>query len=139
LELTHAQSYLQKVAKYIPKTIACKRNNVNFVKSQKKMTENIQNSLDNILSKVKSIHGELLKERKNNSDLENEIQQLRATNLEKTNQVFSLETEVETLRSALHLAQNKVVEVPVQVVGKREEEIDELVREIEHCIEQLKQ
>ena len=105
------------------------------------MTENIQNSLDNILSKVKSIHGELLKERKNNSDLENEIQQLRATNLEKTNQVFSLETEVETLRSALHLAQNKVVEVPVQVpiIGKREEEIDELVREIEHCIEQLKQ
>ena len=103
------------------------------------MTENIQNSLDNILSKVKSIHGELLKERKNNSDLENEIQQLRATNLEKTNQVFSLETEVETLRSALLLAQNKVVEVPVQVVGKREEEIDELVREIEHCIEQLKQ
>ena len=75
------------------------------------MTENIQNSLDNILSKVKSIHGELLKERKNNSDLENEIQQLRASNLEKTNQVFSLETEVETLRSALHLAQNKVVEV----------------------------
>jgi len=103
------------------------------------MTENIQNSLDNILEKVRSIHGELLNERKNNSDLENEIQQLRASNLEKTNQVFSLETEVETLRSALNLAQNKVVEVPIQVVGKREEEIDELVREIEHCIEQLKQ
>ncbi|MBU3658313.1 MAG: hypothetical protein FGM14_00405 [Flavobacteriales bacterium] len=105
------------------------------------MTENIQNSLDKILEKVKSIHGELVKERKNNSDLENEIQQLRASNLEITNQVFSLETEVETLRSALHLAQNKVVEVPVQVpiIGKREEEIDELVREIEHCIEQLKQ
>jgi predicted RNase H-like nuclease (RuvC/YqgF family) len=99
----------------------------------------IQNSLDKILEKVKSLHGALLNERKTNSDLENEIQQLRATNLEKTNQVFSLETEVETLRSALHLAQNKVVEVPVQVVGKREEEIDELVREIEHCIEQLKQ
>lgn len=105
------------------------------------MTENIQNSLDKILDKVKSLHGALLNERKTNSDLENEIQQLRATNLEKTNQVFSLETEVETLRSALHLAQNKVVEVPVQVpnIGKREEEIDELVREIEHCIEQLKQ
>ena len=105
------------------------------------MTENIQNSLDNILYKVKSIHGELLNERKTNSDLKNEIQQLRNSNIEKTNQVFSLETEVETLRSALHLAQNKVVEVPVQVpiIGKREEEIDELVREIEHCIEQLKQ
>jgi len=103
------------------------------------MTENIQNSLNNILNKVKSIHGELLNERKTNSVLKNEIQQLRNSNIEKTNLVFSLETEVETLRSALHLAQNKVVEVPIQVVGKREEEIDELVREIEHCIEQLKQ
>jgi uncharacterized coiled-coil DUF342 family protein len=103
------------------------------------MTKNIQNSLDNILNKVKSIHGELLNERKTNSNLKNEIQQLRNSNIEMTNQVFSLETEVETLRSALHLAQNKVVEVPIQVVGKREEEIDELVREIEHCIEQLKQ
>ena len=139
MKLKHVQSYLEKVAKYIPKTIACKRNNVNFVKSQKIMTENIQKSFDKILEKVKSIHGALLNERKNNSDLENEIQQLRASNLEKTNNVFSLETEVETLRSALHLAQNKVVEVPVQIVGKREEEIDELVREIEHCIEQLKQ
>lgn len=103
------------------------------------MTANIQNSIDKILSKVKLLHGELSNERKTNSDLESEILQLRASNLEKTNQVFSLETEVETLRSALHLAQNKVVEVPVQVLGKREEEIDELVREIEHCIEQLKQ
>ena len=103
------------------------------------MTENIQNSLNKILDKVKSLHGALLKERKNNSDLENDIQQLRASNLEKTNHVFSLETEVETLRSALHLAQNKVVEVSVQVLGKREEDIAELVREIEHCIEQLKQ
>lgn len=103
------------------------------------MTENIQNSLNNILNKVKSIHGELLNELKTNSDLKNEIQQLRNSNIEKTNLVFSLETEVETLRTALHLAQNKVVEVPIQVVGKREEEIDELVREIEHCIEQLKQ
>jgi uncharacterized coiled-coil DUF342 family protein len=103
------------------------------------MTENIQNSLDNILYKVKSIHGELLNERKTNSDLKNEIQQLKNSNIEKTNQIFSLETEVETLRSALHLAQNKVVEAPFQVVGKREEEIDELVREIEHSIEQLYQ
>jgi len=103
------------------------------------MTENIQKSLTEILNKVKSLHGSLLNERKNNSDLENEIQQLRTSGLEKTNHVFSLETEIETLRSALDLAQNKVVEVPIQVAGKREEEIDELVREIEHCIEQLKQ
>jgi hypothetical protein len=36
------------------------------------------------------------------------------------------------------MAENKVVEVPVQTLGKREEEIEELVKEIEYCIEQLK-
>jgi hypothetical protein len=49
-----------------------------------------------------------------------------------------LNTEIETLRSALQIAENKVVEVPVQTLGKREEEIEELVKEIEYCIEQLK-
>ena len=34
--------------------------------------------------------------------------------------------------------ENKVVEVPIQTLGKREEEIEELVKEIEYCIEQLK-
>jgi hypothetical protein len=36
------------------------------------------------------------------------------------------------------MAENKVVELPVQTPGKREEEIEELVKEIEYCIEQLK-
>jgi hypothetical protein len=51
---------------------------------------------------------------------------------------FILNTEIETLKSALHLAENKVIEVPIQSLGKREEEIEELVKEIDYCIEQLK-
>jgi hypothetical protein len=37
------------------------------------------------------------------------------------------------------LAENKVVEAPAPVIGRNEQEIDELVKEIEFCIEQLKQ
>jgi hypothetical protein len=37
------------------------------------------------------------------------------------------------------LTENKVIENPVQSIGKSEQEIDELVKEIEFCIEQLKQ
>jgi len=50
-----------------------------------------------------------------------------------------LKAEIESLRSALHLAESKVVEVPAPVTGRNEQEIDELVKEIEFCIEQLKQ
>jgi 7-cyano-7-deazaguanine synthase in queuosine biosynthesis len=50
-----------------------------------------------------------------------------------------LKAEIESLKSALHLAENKVVEVPAPVIGRTEQEIDELVKEIEFCIEQLKQ
>jgi uncharacterized phage infection (PIP) family protein YhgE len=109
------------------------------VKSQKKMTEKIQNSIEEILGKVRAIHSLLETERKKNTELEAKVNQLQVELADKTNHAFSLSTEVETLHSALKLAQSKVVEVPTPVFGKREEEIDELVREIEHCIEQLKQ
>jgi Skp family chaperone for outer membrane proteins len=109
------------------------------VKSQKKMTEKIQNSIEEILGKVRAIHTSLEAERKKNTELEAKVKQLQVELADKTNHAFSLSTEVETLHSALKLAQSKVVEVPSPVLGKREEEIDELVREIEHCIEQLKQ
>ena len=103
------------------------------------MTEKIQNSIEEILGKVRAIHTSLEAERKKNTELEAKVKQLQVELANKSNQAFSLITEVETLHSALKLAQSKVVEVPTPVLGKREEEIDELVREIEHCIEQLKQ
>jgi hypothetical protein len=53
--------------------------------------------------------------------------------------VGQLKMEIESLKSALHLAENKVVDIPVPVKGRNEQEIDELVKEIEFCIEQLKQ
>ena len=102
------------------------------------MTEQIEKSIEQILSKVRVLHAELQSERLKNVALQSEVGRMKDELFSISEREFMLNTEIETLKSALQLAENKVVEVPVQIVGKREEEIDELVKEIEYCIEQLK-
>lgn len=102
------------------------------------MTEKIEKSIEHILNKAQALHTDLQSERTRNNALNNELQKLKGEIFSLSEREFMLNTEIETLKSALQLAENKVVEVPIQVVGKREEEIDELVKEIEYCIEQLK-
>jgi len=53
--------------------------------------------------------------------------------------VKQLEATIEELNVSLAEAQNKVVEVPVATTSRNNEEIDALVKEIEFCIEKLKQ
>jgi flagellar biosynthesis/type III secretory pathway chaperone len=53
--------------------------------------------------------------------------------------VAQLQQEVKQLSDALAEAQNKVVEIPVAPKGRNAEEINALVKEIEFCIEKLKQ
>jgi hypothetical protein len=53
--------------------------------------------------------------------------------------VAQLQQEVTQLSDALAEAQNKVVEIPVAPKGRNAEEINALVKEIEFCIEKLKQ
>lgn len=102
------------------------------------MTEQIEKSLEQILEKAKSLHLDLQNERSRIASLLLEIDKMKEELFTSTERELMLNTEIETLKSALQLAENKVVEVPVQTFGKREEEIDELVKEIEYCIEQLK-
>jgi septation ring formation regulator EzrA len=102
------------------------------------MTEQIEKSIEQILNKVQALHHDLKNEKSRNNALLGEIDKMKAELFTSNEREFMLNTEIETLKSALQLAENKVVEVPVPIVGKREEEIDELVKEIEYCIEQLK-
>ena len=53
--------------------------------------------------------------------------------------VKALQTAIEDLNVSLAEAQNKVVEVPVATNSRNAEEIDALVKEIEFCIDKLKQ
>lgn len=102
------------------------------------MTKGIQHSIDSIRLKSKALYELLTEERKTNKSLLTELQTLKETeeNLKK-NEVAYLQ-EISDLKMALEEAKSQVVEVSVPSVGKTGEEIDELVKEIEYCISQLK-
>lgn len=103
------------------------------------MTDNIQKIIDQILSKSNFLHKIVLEERDKNSHLNIEIERLNKLLSEKNEECLLLSKNLDSVQSALSLAQNKVIENPGQNIGKSEQEIDELVKEIEFCIEQLKQ
>ena len=102
------------------------------------MTEQIEKSIEQILEKAKALHVDLQNEKSRNAALLLEIDKMKAELFTSAEREFMLNTEMETLNSALHLAENKVVDVPIQTPGKREEELEVLVKEIEYCIDQLK-
>jgi hypothetical protein len=103
------------------------------------MTDNIQKIIDQILSKSNFLHKIVLEERDKNSHLNIEIERLNKLLSEKNEECLLLSKNLDSVQSALSLTENKVIENPVQTIGKSEQEIDELVKEIEFCIEQLKQ
>ena len=103
------------------------------------MTEKIQDTIQEISRKAVRIGEALRSERSKNEILQEEIDRNKEELAKEIDANTHLKAEIESLKSALHLAENKVVEVPVPVKGKNEQEIDELVKEIEFCIEQLKQ
>jgi len=103
------------------------------------MTDNIQKIIDQILSKSNFLHKIVIEERDKNSHLNIEIERLNKLLSEKNEECLLLSKNLDSVQSALSLTENKVIENPVQTIGKSEQEIDELVKEIEFCIEQLKQ
>lgn len=103
------------------------------------MTEKIQDTIQEISRNIQRIGEALRSERSKNAVLQEEIDRKNEQLAAEANAISLMKEEIESLKSALHLAENKVVEVPVPVKGKNEQEIDELVKEIEFCIEQLKQ
>ena len=103
------------------------------------VTEEIQKIIDQILSKSNFLHKIVIEERDKNSHLNIEIERLNKLLSEKNEECLLLSKNLDSVQSALSLTENKVIENPGQTIGKSEQEIDELVKEIEFCIEQLKQ
>jgi septation ring formation regulator EzrA len=103
------------------------------------MTEKIQDTIQEISRKAVRIGEALRSERSKNEILQEEIDRNKEELAKELTANTHLKAEIESLKSALHLAENKVVEVSAPVIGRTEQEIDELVKEIEFCIEQLKQ
>ncbi len=101
------------------------------------MTETIQQIIENIRSKSIEIHEKLIDEREKNTTLEAENVALKAQLTDIADAQNVLNVEMLELKNALEMAKNQVVETPISN-NRKEEEIDELVKEIEYCISQLK-
>jgi hypothetical protein len=57
---------------------------------------------------------------------------------QKAQNELGMQSTIEGLKHELDLAKKQVIDLSQMPVGRSEEEIDELVKEIDYCIEQLK-
>jgi uncharacterized coiled-coil DUF342 family protein len=101
------------------------------------MTDRIQNIIDDIRHKSAALHQQLLDERNKNSAFQSEVQLLTESIEHQKQEENKLLSEISMLKAELEMTKSQVVENS-HPTGKKDEEIDELVKEIEHCISQLK-
>lgn len=101
------------------------------------MTERIQQIIVSIRTKMIQMHNQLVDSREKNSSLETENRSLKSQIefLQQSNN--ALEVRLSDLELQLITAKEQVASTPASVY-RNEEEIDELVKEIEYCISQLK-
>lgn len=102
------------------------------------MTEKIQLILEEIKLKCKDLHSQLESERSKNLELKAELETITNENshLKEKNEEY-IQTNLK-LVTELEATIKQGVEVHNDADGNRNAEIDELVREIEYCITQLK-
>lgn len=102
------------------------------------MTERIQHSMNEIRAKALEIHNQLVQERIKNQTLQAQIQEMEVRLQSAKHMEKEQLAAIDQLKLDLDVAKNQIVEVSVPQNGRNEEQIDELVKEIEYCIGQLK-
>lgn len=107
------------------------------------MNDNIQHIIQEIRMKKNAMSDLLNQQNIKTSELEVQIEQLTSALLEKDTQLSTLNETIQTLKNEKNSLEKLVEETKNQVIEhssttKNDEEIDELVREIEYCIDQLK-
>ncbi len=103
------------------------------------MTERIQHIIDGIRLKCKALYSQLESERAIRATQEAELVQLKEENSTLLTEKNELGLEIEKLKSELNTIEKQRIDERESAIHGRNEEIDDLVREIEHCINQLKQ
>ena len=102
------------------------------------MTEKIQQFIDEIRQKTLAMHRQLNEERSKNESLMLELSDLKSKLSEKEKQEAVLIEDIEKLKVELEASRTQVQGSDLISSRRRDEEIDELVKEIEYCISQLK-
>jgi predicted nucleic acid-binding Zn-ribbon protein len=102
------------------------------------MTEKIQHIIDGIRLKCKALYSQLESERALRLEQEAELTTIKSDFQVLNNEKNELEDTISKLRLELESIEKQRVEEKQASLRDRNEEIDDLVREIEHCIKQLK-
>lgn len=102
------------------------------------MTEKIQHIIDGIRLKCKALYSQLESERALRLEQEAELSTVKSEFQELKDEKILLEDTITKLKSELELIEKQRIEEQQASLRDRNEEIDDLVREIEHCIKQLK-
>jgi len=101
------------------------------------MSDRILELVGSIKDKVSLVKGQLEKERSKSEDLQNEVVSLREQLAEKQVELNGLSIKISELETKLITKKEQDV-VVVEETGVSDNQIDELVKEIEYCIGQLK-
>lgn len=101
------------------------------------MNEKIQHIIQDIRRKKNAVDGLLNQEKQRVHQLEQEVVQLKSEIESKQSDISRLLKDNAELQSLLEETKNQIISSKVPE-NNRHEQIDELVREIEYCIGQLK-
>ena len=102
------------------------------------MTEKIQHIINDIRLKSNSLHTQLISERERARKLEVELNELTFQKNVLEDEKTQLNENVIKLKSELEAIFKQRVDNENSIAENRNQDIDDLVREIEHCINQLK-
>jgi chromosome segregation ATPase len=102
------------------------------------MNEKLQHSIDGINIKITSLTQRMEVLRSQNTAMTEEIQAFQEQLHESSQKESQLLETIEKLSHDLSLANKQVIDLSQRPTGRSAEEIDELVKEIDYCIEQLK-
>ena len=103
------------------------------------MSDRISKLIDSIKGKAVQLHQELQNERTKSVGLENELSALKSDLNAKSAEIQASKEKIAQLGDQLKTLSEQKVDQPTSGADISDEQIDELVREIEFCIAQLKQ
>lgn len=101
------------------------------------MSDRIKELVQTVKNKANDLHSKVQMERSKNQDLENNLDRLRSELKDKESEVLKLQQEISQYEAKIK-AQNEVSVADQKSERISDTEIDELVREIDYCIAQLK-
>ncbi len=101
------------------------------------MSDRVNELIETLREKMILLKDQCAKERSINSELIAENEALKFNLTEKSNEIVNLQTKIESLKEVQNAAKEQNVNQSKEERNS-DDQIDELVREIEYCIGQLK-